>query len=373
MKNNIDKLLFMIFVSIWLSINIWAKTTTITTQSCEVPYQSENDLKESLDFEIGSYVQEDEDFRTYSWKRFGFVKEYWDDGFGYKDQTNIQLPLARTYNAMYLMKAVQDDWYYWATGQINGLHFMCHDDWYIGTATKQIVAKSYSDYHVVLYLAFTHWIRNAIDRSLILVQIAKRMHTSFDGGNDCPAGENCDSSWNDNGVNATSVLYLRDLACTQNDLITPTMRYYAADEGNAILDNNFVNQPGFMFTDLVANMCGDNDSDGVSDQGDNCPNTSNINQKDSDKDGVGDACDVCPNTKDTQTDSDQDGDGNACDNCPMDFNPSQMDLDQDTWGDACDNCPSAFNFEQWDTDSDGAGDICDPDLDGDGIDNCMYI
>ncbi|PIN89754.1 hypothetical protein COU60_02915 [Candidatus Pacearchaeota archaeon CG10_big_fil_rev_8_21_14_0_10_34_76] len=58
----------------------------------------------------------------------------------------------------------------------------------------------------------------------------------------------------------------------------------------------------------------DGDSDGVPDEIDNCPNTSNPDQRDSDGDGVGDACDNCPNKSNTnQIDDDGDGVGNACD------------------------------------------------------------
>lgn len=39
----------------------------------------------------------------------------------------------------------------------------------------------------------------------------------------------------------------------------------------------------------------DKDKDGVADNSDNCPNTSNANQLDSDKDGIGDVCDPTPN------------------------------------------------------------------------------
>ncbi len=57
----------------------------------------------------------------------------------------------------------------------------------------------------------------------------------------------------------------------------------------------------------------DGDGDGVPDEGDNCPNSSNPGQEDADGDGLGDACDNCTDSANPdQTDSDGDGIGDAC-------------------------------------------------------------
>lgn len=114
----------------------------------------------------------------------------------------------------------------------------------------------------------------------------------------------------------------------------------------------------------------DYDGDGILNEYDNCPCTSNPDQLDSDGDGIGDACDNCINTPNPdQLDGDSDGIGDACDNAPLDANPDQMDSDHDGIGDATDNCPDIPNPRQYDRDSDGIGDECDPDIDGDGIPN----
>lgn len=151
----------------------------------------------------------------------------------------------------------------------------------------------------------------------------------------------------------------------------------------------------------------DKDDDGVWNPADNCPDTSNSNQKDSDLDGIGDKCDACPNTRlnpllkysknrDTglvsttltcptnttgggstgPTDRDRDGRPDATDNCPSIAN-DQTNGDSDRAGDACDNCPAVANDDQADSDGDGIGDACEEvfgDIDGDTIadsnDNC---
>jgi hypothetical protein len=146
----------------------------------------------------------------------------------------------------------------------------------------------------------------------------------------------------------------------------------------------------------------DDDGDGVSDAGDNCPLVANPDQEDDDGDGIGNACDNCPLViNPDQTDRDGDGQGDTCDadvdgdgaaddtdNCPLVANADQADADGDGIGDACDdnptdgpkadpdgdgvpndadNCPLLANPDQADRDNDGQGDACDPDDDDDGV------
>jgi len=82
---------------------------------------------------------------------------------------------------------------------------------------------------------------------------------------------------------------------------------------------------------------------------------------DTDGDGVIDDCDNCPLTSNPdQSDLDLDGVGDVCDNCPQIPNPDQLDTDGDGVGDECDNCPLTYNPDQADEDLDGVGDVCDP-------------
>jgi hypothetical protein len=135
-----------------------------------------------------------------------------------------------------------------------------------------------------------------------------------------------------------------------------------------------------------SNLWADTDGDGIPDIIDNCPITSNADQRDWNGDGIGDSC----------QDSDRDGLVDGQDNCRQVTNPDQKDLDGDGIGDACDpdrdgdraectltprgwlcgaaankvdNCPDVANAGQEDVDHDGQGDACDDDIDGDGIRN----
>ena len=87
---------------------------------------------------------------------------------------------------------------------------------------------------------------------------------------------------------------------------------------------------------LYNNVCGqDADFDGISDEDDNCVNTSNTDQADADNDGIGDACDTCPN--DADNDADDDGVCGNVDNCALTSNADQADADNDGIGDACED------------------------------------
>jgi hypothetical protein len=131
-------------------------------------------------------------------------------------------------------------------------------------------------------------------------------------------------------------------------------------------------------------LVGDNDSDGLMNYADNCPDIPNgpeagpNNQLDSDGDLLGDVCDNCPNEASnlgsagqlaasecqSGNGSDQDGDGvdALTDNCPTTANSDQADRDSDGVGDACDNCPDAPNATQTDGDGNGIGDVCQASL-----------
>ncbi len=69
------------------------------------------------------------------------------------------------------------------------------------------------------------------------------------------------------------------------------------------------------------------DSDGIFNADDNCPNVDNADQTNTDDDGLGNACDA---------DDDNDGTADASDNCPIVANADQANADDDELGNACD-------------------------------------
>ena len=103
----------------------------------------------------------------------------------------------------------------------------------------------------------------------------------------------------------------------------------------------------------------DIDGDGIPDSEDAFPNNY-LEQYDSDNDGVGNNGDNCPNTwQINQLDTDSDGQGDACD----------YDDDGDGVSDYLDNCPLGMQYGT-DTDGDGCKDLGeDSDDDGDGLED----
>lgn len=122
----------------------------------------------------------------------------------------------------------------------------------------------------------------------------------------------------------------------------------------------------FLFSRMLGTDAIDDDSDGVSNQIDNCPQVANSLQSNFDNDRFGDLCDL---------DSDNDGVVDAQDAMIFDRR-----LCGDTDGDLCDDCSSrSYNplLDGVDTDRDGFCDLGDLDDDGDGIpdqdDNCPTV
>ncbi len=348
----------------------------VSADSCSSPSLSSADLAYSLDSHLISHSC-DQAFIDQAWDWFDFKESYWNDGFGFYNVCNPRLPLARTLNAMVLMKDASFKWYDWSSDHIDDLRSRC----YKSSGKKNVLATTwtgfFADDRTELYFPFFYGSYDVVRRASTITHEARHYSKGHNGGASCLRKASCDSSWGYGGANQYQVVFLRDLFCSASDLVSPTMRRYASDKGDSIINDGFVAKPTFAF--IHGLTCSDADGDFVPDFKDNCPGVSNDTQADTDGDGVGDACDACPGIWDAnmQADWDKDGTGVSCDNCPVLPNPDQANHDGDVFGDACDNCPYVSNVQQTDFDGDGLGNACDPDDDNDGVennvDNCRFV
>ena len=172
----------------------------------------------------------------------------------------------------------------------------------------------------------------------------------------------------------------------------------ADDDNDGVLDelDAFPTNP-LEVSDLDADGIGDvqdadDDNDAVVDESDNCPLIANNDQLDTDADGLGNVCDADDDadgvddviegeigTDPLLADTDSDGASDEVDNCPLFANAEQLDTDSDGTGNACDedddgdgvaDTLDAFALdpsEALDTDGDGEGDNSDSDDDGDDV------
>ena len=102
-------------------------------------------------------------FIDWAWYAHGFQGDYWDDGFGYEDVCNTDLPLARTLNAMWLLNYSAEDYWneewgnnmlHWGRRyvreQIDDLRSKCGD----GTAIATTFTGIFVDDRIELYLGY---------------------------------------------------------------------------------------------------------------------------------------------------------------------------------------------------------------------------
>lgn len=201
-----------------------------------------------------------QDFIDYAWSVYGFNgnKEYWDDGFGWHDCCNTNKPLARTFNACYLLtysaSDYNDDSYSssclnWARRfvreHIDDLRSKCGDD--------SAIARAYwgcgTDDRVELYLGY--WYNKDVPgRAETLMHEARHMsgkshNANFPSGSIYGAGNSgADSSWDYEGAWMYAALYLWWFYAA-GTRTTSAMRELARQRGNIVIDNCFATHPGY--------------------------------------------------------------------------------------------------------------------------------
>ena len=197
----------------------------------------------------------DQVYIDYFWDVYGFNgnKNYWDDGFGWHDPCNTSKPLARTFNACYLLtyssQDYQDDSWdapqnilqwgrRYVREEFSQLRSFCGD----GNAVA-----SYSGGNVMLFLDFWYDY-SVVERAAIMVHEARheaRSHNaSLPAGSVFGDGEFADSRWDYQGAWTFEAGYLWWFY-EEGVRTTSAMRDRARQAGNVIIDNAFETHPGF--------------------------------------------------------------------------------------------------------------------------------
>jgi hypothetical protein len=194
-----------------------------------------------------------QEFVDWAWQAYGFQNSYWDDGFGYEDPCNRDLPLNRTMNALWVLCYSADDYnndeysnncLHWARryswNQIDSLRSRCGDGTLIGEAGGS---------NVDLFLGF--WYEyNAVSRAAILLHEARHIggkphDARFPAGSVYGEGmSGADSTWGYEGAWMYETLYLWWFYA-DGRRTTQALRDRARLEGNVNIDNAFATHPGF--------------------------------------------------------------------------------------------------------------------------------
>lgn len=206
------------------------------------------------------------------WDRFDFDKEDWDNGFGYSNPCDLDLPLGRTFNALMLLAyGVQGGGtctpdgnpnfavgrYCWAGNELDELDGRCGS----GSASSGTRAHTeffpvIADEYTELYWPFFYG-ESVVERAATIVHEARHAHGLCQHEGNCPrGGSSCDPSYEDGcvgfgsgsgkGCNAYQVLYLSWFAYSARDgWITQAIRDHAVFEANTILARAFEKDPCF--------------------------------------------------------------------------------------------------------------------------------
>lgn len=194
-------------------------------------------------------------FIDYFWAVYGFNgnKRFWDDGFGWHDPCNTNKPLARTFNACYLLTYSADDYLndsydapqnvlQWGRRYVresfDELRSFCGNDGLVA---------SFSGGTAELYLSFWYGY-SVVERAAILVHEArheaKPHNANFPPGSVFGSSDDADSSWDYQGAWTFEAGYLYWFYHA-GARTTSASRDRARQAGNVILDNAFATHPGF--------------------------------------------------------------------------------------------------------------------------------
>lgn len=198
-------------------------------------------------------------FIDWAWSAFGFNYDYWQDGWGYDDCCNTDKPMARTFNAMWLLAYSADDYWnedwgnnilHWgcryARNQLDDLRAKCGD----GSANATTFQYWIFGSHVELYLPFFYSL-DVAGRAATLVHESRHLggkghDANFPSWSAFGSGRSgADSSWGYQGAWMYDALYLWWFYA-DGHRTTWALRQRAKQRAQFLIDNAFATHPGYV-------------------------------------------------------------------------------------------------------------------------------
>ena len=187
------------FALLALSISSFSKT-------CYVPTNLNNEL--SGDNRYSKIMRCDKYYIDKFWDDFNMIKWHWDNGFGYHDVCNNDLPLGRIMNSIFALylstnlkypRSILNWAYKYAESNISILSVACGD----GTLNaRNLLSK------VTFYMGGLYDDQSVVRRAGILLHEARHTRKMHNGSNRCISGGSCDTTWEYQGANQYHVLWL---------------------------------------------------------------------------------------------------------------------------------------------------------------------
>ena len=220
-------------------------------QSCSVP-SHDNVADGSSHYASAACNQERV---NHWWAVFKMRESDWDAGFGYHDACNMDLPLARTFAAMYLLTYSAEDyarstsdysgnalrWAYPYTASNAGrTSAMCYKP---GSSPGQWAAWAYGS-RIELYIPYFYGFDVAARAATLLHEARHNGGKSHNGGSGCSRGASCDTNWGYEGANMYEVLYLWWFG-VDGTRTTSAIRNLGLNRARTVHNTAFNTNPGF--------------------------------------------------------------------------------------------------------------------------------
>lgn len=189
------------------------------------------------------------------WGVFDMRESDWDSGFGFNDPCNLDLPLGRTFAALYLLTYSAEDYatntsdysgnalrwaYPYTANNIGRLQALCFKP---GSTPGEWAGWAYGS-RVELYIPYFYSLDVVSRAGSLLHESRHNGGKSHNGGTGCPREASCDTNWAYEGANMYQVLYLWWFA-VDGTRTTSAIKNMSRNRARTVQNNAFNTNPGF--------------------------------------------------------------------------------------------------------------------------------